>query len=353
MTRPPPSVPSGKRIHLGPGAEFDLIRGFVSGDDALPEEVRIGPGDDAAVLRDGWCVSTDLSIEGVHFRREWLTDEEIGYRAGAVALSDLAAMAATPVAVLVSIAAAKDGGVDLDAVNRGLRRAAESVGAGVVGGDLSRSPGPLFIDVVALGRSGWPVQRDGAEPGDDVWVTGALGASAAAVELWERGEEPSPTLRTAFAAPVPRIEAACSLVEHEVVDALIDLSDGLAGDAGHIAAASGVRIVLEEERIPVAPGVVDALGLERARWLALYGGEDYELCFVTDPDVVDPGYFAKRYGLAVTRVGSVEEGSGVRLRTPSGEEAKLERGGFDHWSSDAPRSGSAPEPPSIQDGGDS
>lgn len=337
MTRPPRAGPSGKRVRLGPGAEFDLIRRFVGDDEALPKEVRIGPGDDAAVLDDGWIVTTDLSVEDVHFRRAWITDEEIGWRAGAVALSDLAAMAATPVALLVSLAApvggdpTGDGGVDLDAVNRGLRRVAEAVGAAVIGGDLSRSPGPLFVDVVALGRSGWPVQRDGAEPGDDVWVTGTLGASAAAVELWESGRAPSEALRSAFARPEPRIEAACCLVEHEVVDALIDLSDGLAGDAGHIAAASGVRIVLEEELIPVDPAVLEAFGLDRGRELALHGGEDYELCFVTDPGIVDVSYFQERHGLTLTRVGSVVAGSGVALRSATGEEREIERGGFDHW----------------------
>lgn len=339
MIRRPTSRPSGKLVDLGPGAEFDLIRRFVSDGDVLPDEVRVGAGDDAAVLDDGWVVTTDLSVEDVHFRRAWMTDEEIGWRAGAVALSDLAAMAASPVALLVSIACAPDG-ADPVAVNRGLRRVAVSVGAAVIGGDLSRSPGPLFVDVVALGRTAWPVQRDGAEPGDHVWVTGELGASAAAVRLWESGAEPPRALRAAFARPEPRIDAARCLVEHEVVDALIDLSDGLAGDAGHLAAASGVRIVLEEDRIPVAPAAVEALGPAAARELALHGGEDYELCFVTDPGVVDPAYFEERYGLALTRVGSVTEGSGVWLRSSSGEETRLERGGFDHWSA-APDEGGA------------
>lgn len=327
-----------KRVKLGKGGEFDLIRRFISDGDA--SDIAVGPGDDAAVLQDGWVVTTDLSVEDVHFRRSWLTDEEIGWRAGAVALSDLAAMAATPVAVLVSMAAPagrERDGFDLEAVQRGIRSAASSVGATVVGGDLTRSPGPLVIDVVALGRTTWPVQRDGAEPGDDVWVTGPLGASAAAVAVWESGDEPGAELRAAFAHPEPRVAAACCLVEQEVVDALIDLSDGLAGDACHVAAASGVAIVLDEAAIPVAEAVVRAFGLERGRELALHGGEDYELCFVTDPGVVDSGYFRKKYGLSLTKVGTVEalapdEEPGVRIRRADGTVAPLERGGFDHWS---------------------
>jgi thiamine-monophosphate kinase len=201
----------------------------------------------------------------------------------------------------------------------------------VIGGDLSRSPGPLVIDVVALGRAAWPLLRDGAEPDDDVWVTGSLGASAAAVRSWEAGKEPSPELRAAFARPRPRIDEARCLVEHEIVDALIDISDGIAGDAGHIAAASGVRITLDAAAIPLAPAAVAALGEEAALDAALHGGEDYELCFVTDPGAVDAAYFARRHGLVLTRVGRVSEGDGVWLRGRDGSTLPLERGGFDHW----------------------
>jgi thiamine-monophosphate kinase len=301
------------------------------GDEApLPPEVRVGPGDDAAVLEGGWVVTTDLSVEDVHFRRSWLSDQEIGYRAAAAALSDLAAMAATPVGVLVSLAAPSGGRVDLLAVQAGVRELASELGAGVIGGDVSRSPGPLIVDVVALGCTAWPVLRDGAEPGDHVWVTGSLGASAAAVRAWAAGEEPAAALRQAFARPRPRVREARCLVDHEVVDALIDISDGLAGDAGHLSAASGVRITLEAAAVPVAEAAIAALGREEALAAALHGGEDYELCFVTDPGAVDPAYFRERHGLRLTRVGRVEAGDGVWLEQPDGRVERLARGGFDH-----------------------
>jgi len=325
---------SRRRIALGAGAEFDLIRRFLDSDAPLPPEVRVGPGDDAAMLEGGWAVTTDMSVEDVHFRRAWLTDREIGYRAAAGALSDIAAMAATPVGVLVSLAAPRGGAVDVEAVHAGVREGAEAVGAQVIGGDVSRSPGPLVLDIVALGRAAWPVLRDGAEPDDDVWVTGTLGASAAAVRLWDSGKEPPAALREAFARPRPRIDEARCLVEHELVDALIDISDGLAGDAGHIAAASGVRITLEEEAIPVSPAAIAALGAAAALEAALHGGEDYELCFVTDPGAVDPAYFARKHGIRLTRVGSVSAGEGVWLRERDGSVRRLERGGFDHWSAE-------------------
>ena len=327
---------SRRHIRLGAGAEFDLIRSFMSTETELPPEVRVGPGDDAAVLEGGWIVSTDLAVEDVHFRRAWLTDQEVGYRAAAGALSDMAAMAASPVALLVSVAAPRGGAVDLSSLQAGIAEAADSVGARVIGGDLARSPGPLMLDIVALGCTAWPVLRDGAEAGDDVWVTGALGASAAAVRAWEAGGTPSAELRSAFARPTPRVAAARCLVEHEVVDALIDISDGLAGDAGHIAAASGVRITLETEAVPVAPSVLAALGREGGLDVALHGGEDYELCFVTDPGVVDPEYFERRHGIVLTRVGTVSEGEGVWLLDADGSLRCAERGGFDHFD-EAPR----------------
>jgi len=325
------SQPTERRVRLGPGAEFDLIRRVIDAESELPAEVWVGPGDDAAVLEGGWVISTDLSVEDVHFRRAWLTDTEIGYRAGAAALSDLAAMAASPVALLVSIAAPRGGAVDVEAVQSGVRGAGKAVGATIIGGDLSRSPGPLMLDIVALGRSCWPVRRDGAEPGDHVWVTGSLGASAAALRAWEAGEEPAPALRSAFAAPIPRVDAACRLVEHEVVHALIDISDGLLGDLGHLAAASAVQITVESAAVPVAVAAVDALGAEAALEDALHGGEDYELCFVTDPDSVDPEYFLNRHGFRVTRIGTVSEGAGVWLRSDGGERTEVASGGFDHW----------------------
>ncbi len=320
----------GRCIRLGPGEEFDLIRRFEGQGGALPPDVLVASGDDAAVLQGGWVVSTDISVEDVHFKRDWLSDQEVGYRATAAALSDLAAMAATPVAVLVSMAARRTG-VDLEAVQAGVREAASAVGACVIGGDLSRSPGPLVLDVVVLGCTSWPVLRDGAEPGDEVWVTGALGASTAAVRAWDDGRSPAEALRTAYARPTPRVDEARWLVDREWVDALIDLSDGLAGDVGHLAAASGVRIDLELAEVPVAEAARAELGDEGALDAALHGGEDFELCFVTDPDKVDPAAFERRFGVPLTRVGTVSKGEGVWLVDGDGGRRRVERGGFDHW----------------------
>jgi len=318
-----------RTVRLGPGGEFDLIRRFLDGREADSPDVVVGPGDDAAVLDGGWVVSTDLSVEDVHFRRGWLRDDEVGFRAAAAALSDLAAMAARPVAVLVSMAFPSGGRWDVEWVQAGVREAASLVGASVVGGDVSRSPGPLVLDVTVLGRADNPVLRAGATVGDEVWVTGALGASAAAVRAWEAGDEPARALRAAFARPDPRTGAAAVLAREGVLHALVDVSDGIAGDAGHLAAAGAVRVVLELARIPVASGVCEALGEAEGMAVALHGGEDYELCFTASPGAVTAA-LADAVGVPLTRVGRVEEGDGVWLQDASGGCVRAARGGFDH-----------------------
>ena len=274
-----------------------------------------------------------MCVEDVHFRRSWLSDREIGYRAAATALSDLAAMAATPLGLLVSIAVPDAGDVDLEALQVGVEEAVQALGGAILGGDLSRSPGPLVLDAVAVGRTSWPVLRNGAEAGDEIWVTGRLGASAAAVHAWRQGGEPSPQARAAFARPTPRIKEACCLVEQEWVDALMDISDGLAGDVGHLAAASGVKVVLEAGAVPIADAALAALGTEGALEAALHGGEDYELLFVTDPGIIDVARFEDRFGLDLTCVGHVFEGKGVWLDHGDGEPRPLGRAGFDHFGS--------------------
>lgn len=315
---------------LGPGGEFDLIRRMLENAPPAGPRVLVGPGDDAAVVGDGWVLSTDLSVEDVHFRRSWITDEEVGFRAATAALSDLAAMAAEPVCVLVSMAYPPGGDVDPEAVGRGVREAASLVGASVVGGDVSRSPGPLFLDVTVVGWSTAPALRCGASPGDEIWVTGVLGASAAAVRMWRSGTEPSAALRHAFARPRARVEAARVLADAGVVRALVDLSDGLAGDAGHLAAAGAVKVVLDPALVPVAPDAERVMGAPEALDAALHGGEDYELCFAAPAGSVDGLVLGKAAGVLLTRVGWVEAGSGVWLAGPGGATSPVTGGGYDH-----------------------
>lgn len=325
----PPPTPL---VRLGPGGEFDLIRSLLEERAGLPAGVRVGPGDDCAILEGGLAVTCDLSVEGVHFRREWMTLHEIGYRAAAAALSDLAAVAARPTGVLVAFGLAREDAREVAVgVHRGVQEVCQQVGAAVLGGDVAASPGALVIDVTALGRTDRPILRNGARPGDDVWVTGRLGGAALAVRALEAGQPLSDALRRAFVRPVPRTAEALWLAGRADLQALIDLSDGLAGDAGHVAAASDTTLVLEAAAIPCAPGVPPPPGA----LASLSGGEDYELCLVVPPGALEPHVraFRSQFGLDLTRVGRVERAGPHRvvLQTEDGARRPVGSGGFDHF----------------------
>ena len=333
---------------LGPGGEFDLIRSFQAAGPPPGAEVLVGSGDDCAVLESGWVVSTDAFVEDVHFRRTWINFDEVGYRAVTAALSDVAAMAARPVGVLVALVLPEAEIASVaEGLRTGIRRACGRARCALIGGDLTRSPGPVVVNVVALGRAARPVLRSGARPDDEVWVTGVLGASAAAVREWSCGRAPTPSLRRAFAAPAARPQEAGWLAERIRMTALIDLSDGLAGDAGHLAAASGAAIVLDPSLVPVAPAAAAAAGSRRrALPLALNGGEDYELCFTARPGSTAPvaDDFQRTFGASLTRVGIVAEGAGVRLVGVGATGLAAGGPGFDHFrpqSSDAAEVGRA------------
>ena len=305
---------------LGPGGEFDLIRRFLAADAdrRLPQDVIIGPGDDAAVLSaHPLALSTDLSIEGVHFRREWLEPEEIGWRAAMAALSDLAAMAARPVALFVSVASnEEDARGFVERVVAGAVDAGRALDARLLGGDITRSPGPLILDVVVAGEVSHPLTRDGARAGDEVWVTGRLGAPANAVRDWMGGASPAAAARERFARPCARTREVRWLRERVDLTAAIDLSDGLAGDLPHIAAASSVAILLDREAIPLHPATVGRPEL------ALTGGEEYELCLVCPPGAMEHAVatFEAEFRIPITRIGSIVEGGGVKVKTDDGLE---------------------------------
>ncbi len=316
---------------LGPGREFDLIRSFLDGGAEPGPGVRVGPGDDCAVVTgDGIAVTADMVVEDVHFRRAWLEPGEVGRHAAAAALSDLAAVAATPIGILVSMALGEGDEDEYGrAVMAGVAEAAADVGAALLGGDVTRSPGPLVLDIVALGNAPRPVLRTGARPGHEVWVTGRLGAAAAAVAAWVDGREPDAGARAAFVRPSPRIAEALWLAERSVPAAMVDLSDGIAGDAGHLAAANGVRVLIRAGDLPVA-GAAATRGGDALR-LAAAGGEDYELCFTAPVGAVAlvEEAFTERFGVPLTQVGEVEEGEGAVVVDENGKALDLQ--GFQHW----------------------
>lgn len=301
-----------------------------------------GIGDDAAVVpgMDGrWVWTVDAHIEGVHFRFPWLDPEEVGHRALAAAVSDLAAMAADPVGALVSVAVAGEEAERLEAVYTGMASLAERIGCPILGGDLARAEGPLHLVTTALGRcaSGHPVLRSGARPGDELWLTGELGGPAAALAWLSREASPlarDDPARRRLAHPVPRVAEASWLRARVPLSAAIDLSDGLSGDAGHLARRSGVRLRLHPEAIPIHPGarrVAEALAQDPVAW-ALHGGEEFELLLSAPPGALDPaaGAFQERFGLPLTRIGEVAEGEGVWV-VEGDHETRLEPRSWDHF----------------------
>jgi thiamine-monophosphate kinase len=316
---------------LASGREFDLIRSFLDGLPASGPHVRVGPGDDCAVVTgQGIAVSVDMAVEDVHFRRTWLPAADIGYHATAGALSDLAAVAARPIGVLASLAL---GPGDEDGTGRrfmgGVARAAADAGAILLGGDLTRSPGPLVVDITVLGEAASPILRSGARPGQELWVTGRLGGAAAAVKAWLAERTPERSAFDAYARPTPRTREAVWLAGRGVPTAMVDLSDGIAGDAGHIAAASAVRVVVRAASLPIAPAAAGSDGVA----LAAAGGEDYELCFTAAPGAVDAvrAEFQATFGVPLTRVGEVVQGTGAVVLDEDGEPLELEA--FQHWRS--------------------
>jgi thiamine-monophosphate kinase len=324
MTRSRP----GQRLALGPGPEFDRIRKIaqVLGDRGT------GLGDDCGLVREGEefiAFSTDVSVEGVHFRRDWIGPEEVGWRATAAALSDLAAEGAEPIGLLCAVTmplTAPD--AELLQVMAGVGAAAQSVRSMVLGGDLAS--GPVWsVAVTVIGRTRAPVTRGGAEPGDRLWVTGSLGGARAALEAWRRGAVPSPGARTRFAHPEPRIAAGRWLARHGA-RAMIDLSDGLGGDAWHVAAASGVALEIDLNAIPVAPEVTEEagrLGVPPEQFAA-EGGEDYELLVALPARFDATDLFVRECGIPLTRIGSAGEGNGVVFRLAG---YPLELHGFNHF----------------------
>lgn len=309
-------------IPLGRGPEFDRIRAIAG---------RLGSragvlGEDCALIELGetfLALSTDLSVEGVHFRREWLSLEEIGWRATAAALSDLAAAGAAAVGVLAALTVpAAEPTATFSALMDGAGSAVASVGGVVLGGDLSQGP-LLSLAMTVVGRTSAPAHRHGARPGDGLWVTGLLGGARAALLAWEDGRQPGAAARARFARPEPRLEQGAWLVA-QGARAMLDLSDGLAADAGHLAAASGVSVRIDLDLVPADPAALSEARRsgESPGTFAARGGEDYELLVAMPPEFSGAG------GLALTRIGQVEPGSGARFLLDG---AELPLGGYDHF----------------------
>jgi len=305
-------------LDLGPGKEFDLVRSLLSEWGKSAQHI----GDDAAIIEvpagEKLVITTDTSVDGVHFRREWLNHFEIGYRATAAALSDLAAMAARPLGIVIALTLPEADRLEARALATGIREGASAVLCPIVGGDLS-SGKTLSLTITAIGSVARPISRAGAKAGQRVYVTGYLGGPAAAVRAWREGREPTERDRGRFANPIPRIEPAVGLAQRGATSA-IDISDGLIADLGHVAAASKVRIEIDVDRIPHIEGV--------SAIQAANSGEEYEIV-VTAP-AIDTKDFSAEFGLDLTEIGRVVAGSAAVDLLKDGKKITAPPG-FDHF----------------------
>ena len=295
----------------------------------------LGPGDDAAVIAapDGRVVATtDLLVEGEHFRCDWSTAYDVGRKAAAQNLADIVAMGARPTAMLVGLAAPPDLAVDwVDGLADGLREECALVDAAVAGGDVVRSD-RLTVAVMALGDLGGrpPVTRAGARPGDVVVVAGRLGFAAAGLALLAAGRG-SGALADAHRRPKVPYAAALRLADAGAT-AMIDVSDGLVADIGHLAERSGVRIELASDDLPLAPELVEAglsLGVDPLSWVA-GGGDDHAMAATLPSDAALRAVMLLAdlpEPVPFTQIGRVVEGSGVVFvdQTPPGA------AGYDHF----------------------
>jgi thiamine-monophosphate kinase len=289
--------------------EFGLIDAFVA---QLPRPpVPFGPGDDAAVLaasKNPLCITTDAVVEGVHFTRPRFSLSDIGHKALAVNLSDLAAMGARPTWWLCALGLPKSfTNAHAASLARGMAPLAKRHGLQLVGGNLTGSP-VLTVTITAAGETGDPLLRSGARAGDLLYVSGALGSAAAGLRAGARA-----ALVTAQKRPTPRVELG--LVAARFASAAIDVSDGLLGDLGHLCDASRAGAALESTRIPRARGV----SLD----LALNGGEDYQLLLAVPPRRA--AAFERAAG-DITLIGQLTRTRGITVdgRAASGK-------GFDHF----------------------
>jgi len=292
--------------------------------------VTTGIGDDCAVLRvppgHELLVTTDFTIEKVHFRRDWHAPEMVGRRCLTRGLSDIAAMGGEPRAAFLSLAVASDVPQKwVDRFLKGLLDLAEEFKVPLAGGDTAQAPAGIQADIVVVGSvpKGKAVLRSGAKPGEQIYVTGELGGSAAALARLAESKPVGAEYSHRF-QPQARVEVGQWLRQRRVASAMIDLSDGLSTDLEHICLESHVGAEIEVEAIPRA-----RLGTGKKRValdFALHGGDDYELLFTAAESVP-----SKVAGVQVTRIGRTTPSAGMRLIGADGKRQRLRAGGWEHF----------------------
>ncbi len=314
--------------------EFDLIARIRARAGARAD-VLLGIGDDAALLQPppgqllAW--STDTLVAGVHFPEETAA-ADIGWKALAVNLSDLAAMGASPAWATLALTLPEPDADWIDGFLDGFCELAEAEGIVLVGGDTTRGPLSITVGVQGFVPAGQALRRDGAGFNDDIWVTGTLGDAAAALRQWQGQGLQSLKLRYRLDRPTPQVATGIAL--RELASAAIDISDGLRADLGHILERSGVGAELDLGRLPTSRTLAEHFPNEADRWrLQLNGGDDYELCFTASPaNALAIEQALAACGGFATVIGHITREPGLRLLTPDGEVFGAgDAGGFDHF----------------------
>lgn len=315
------------------GAEFDLIE-RIRARAGVRQDVLLGIGDDAALLRvpanRDLVIAMDTLNAGVHFPRD-TAPADIGWKALAVNLSDLAAMGAEPAWCTLSLAMPHADGVWLDAFLDGFAALAARHCIALVGGDTTR--GPLSVCITAHGfvDAGNALRRDAAQRGDALWVSGTLGDAAAALAQLQAGGVADPALRERLDRPEPRVALGMALLG--VAHACIDVSDGLLQDLGHVCQASNVGAQIDVDALPASQMLAARSSGETLRGEQACGGDDYELCFTAADASADAVLAAAdAVGVSVTRIGRIVEGAHVRARGADGSTWQPPRSGFAHFS---------------------
>ena len=316
-----------------PLPEKTLIQGIRRASRLAGRSIRVGIGDDCAVLRppprSEILVTTDFTLEGIHFRRAWHPPEVVGRRCLTRGLSDISGMGGKPLAVFLSLALpGKLPQKWVDGFMRGLLSLAREFDVPLAGGDTAQSPQSILADIVVLGTvpKGTAVLRSGAKPGDRIYVTGELGGGSAALKELFAGRKPRARDFPRHFHPVPRLAVGGFLRAGGIATAMIDLSDGLSTDLTHICEESGVGAEIVADHIPRA-----CVGRRRERVdlrLALHGGEDYELLFTAPIGRRVPTRIA---GVPVTAIGRITRSRGVIRRDSTGATQALKAQGWEHF----------------------
>ncbi len=313
-----------------------------------PAYVKTGIGDDCAVLRPSQgtllLATTDTLIEGIHFTAGTLSPEDLGWKAMAVNLSDIAAMGGTPRCALLSLGLRRETEVRfVEFFMKGLQALAKETGVTLVGGDTVESPSATIVTLTLLGDCAEQelITRCGAKQGDHIWVTGPVGNAAAGLcLLLGKSAVPAidyPSLVQAHRRPRPRLALGKALGGSGLVHAMIDLSDGIAKDLDHVCRESGTGALLTADTIPLSPEMVRLAaqtGQDPLEW-ALSGGEDYELLFTASP-ADDSSVIAlaeKVTGVSAAKIGTIVQGGGIRIKKGDGVQS-LPQGGYRHFSAD-------------------